>query len=127
MEQTMSDQLTRSTVGRFNTEALERADIKTLYEVAKIGNDAGVFADENEKRAIVGLAPSVEQAAVPFSPPAAIPASFPVQQRSQPEEVRCKGFRTVYGRVQECGRLLGKVAPPYEIECPRCKATAVAA
>jgi HK97 family phage portal protein len=127
MEQAISDQLTRSTVSRFNTGALERADIKTLYSVATLGLKENVH-DRAEARAIVGLAPSIENAAVPFSPPQAFPEPAQLQARNEPtvEEVRCKGQRAVYGRLQECGQLLGKLVPPYEVKCHRCKPLAAA-
>jgi HK97 family phage portal protein len=119
MEQAISDQLTRSNVARFNIAALERADIKTLYEVAVQGLEAGVH-DREEARAIVGLAPGVENAAVPFSPPQAFPAPSELIARSLSEgrEVRCSG----------CGKLLIELAaPPYRATCSRCKVVTEAA
>jgi phage FluMu protein Com len=114
IEQTFSDLLSRSTVARFNTEALLRADVKTRYEVYASGITSGVLTVE-EARTREGLAPGdVERAAVPFAPPQAVPDSLPIQQRSAPA-LRCR----------KCDKLLAEYAtPPYRIVCPRCKAVA---
>jgi HK97 family phage portal protein len=113
IEQAMSDLLPRTTVARFNVEALLRADIKTRYDVYNLGIPLGVLNSE-EARQKEGLAPGdVEFAPIPFSSPGAIPANLPIQSRSA---IRCN-----------CGRLLGDpVTAPYSIRCPRCKAMNVA-
>ena len=85
MEQAMSDLLTRATIGRFNVEALLRADIRTRYDVYNVGIPLGVISVE-EARAAEGFGPGdVENRPVPFAPPAAVPASLPVQVRSLQE------------------------------------------
>lgn len=125
IEQTMSDQLTRSTVARFNRVSLEQPDVKTLYEVATLGLEKGVH-DREEARAIVGLAPSLENAAVPFSPPAAIPSPAAIEVRATTEEVRCQGMTIRRGLYAKCGKLLGQFAAPYSTICPRCHTVAAA-
>jgi len=109
MEQAMSDLLTRATIGRFNVEALLRADIRTRYDVYNVGIPLGVISVE-EARAAEGFGPGdVENRPVPFAPPAAVPASLPVQVRSL-QDVRCP----------KCNRLNGRVGGPAEIQCKKC-------
>lgn len=129
IEQTMTDLLTRSTVARFNSDALTLADIKTRWDVYNaaipvIGQeDAAAMARRGE-----GLAPGdIENAAIPFSPPSAVPASFPIEARTTIEDVRCTGKIVIKGLLQTCNRRLGKLAAPYEVTCPRCKTVASAA
>jgi hypothetical protein len=108
----MSDLLTRSTVARFNTEALLRADIKTRYEVYGLGIDKGILSSE-EARQNEGMDPGdIENAPVPLAMPQAIPTSLPVE-RSAMREVRCP----------TCQRLVGKVAGAAELWCRQCKGT----
>lgn len=113
IEQAISDLLTRSTVARFNVDALLRSDVKTRYEVYASGVASGVLTTE-EAREIEGLAPGdVENAPVPFAPPQAIPASLPIERSA---EVRCPS-----------GHLLAELAtPPYRFTCPKCKKVASA-
>ena len=109
MEQAMSDLLTRATIGRFNVEALLRADIRTRYDVYNVGIPLGVISVE-EARAAEGFGPGdVENRPVPFAPPQAVPASLPVQVRSL-QDVRCP----------KCNRLNGRVGGPAEIQCSKC-------
>jgi len=112
MEQAMSDLLTRATIGRFNVEALLRADIRTRYDVYNVGIPLGVISVE-EARAAEGFGPGdVENRPVPFAPPAAVPASLPVQLRSA--VVHCPS----------CGKLVAEMAtPPYRLRCRGCKST----
>lgn len=118
IEQAMSDLLTRSTVARFNLDALLRADSKTRYEVYKLGVESGVLAID-EARVQEGLDPGdVERATVPFAPPQAIPDRLPIQTRSG--EVRCDGTRVLRHRIVACGKLLAE-AGPFVGTCPRCK------
>lgn len=114
IEQTMTDLLPRTIVARMNTEALTLADIKTRYEVYGVGIDKGII-DAAEARRFEGLAPGdVENAAVPFSPPQAIPERLPIQLRSQ-GDFRCTG----------CGKKLAEAAGPgTRIRC-RCGVTNV--
>lgn len=119
IEQTMSDLLPRATVARANTAALTLADIKTRYDVYGVGIDKGII-DAQEARKFEGLEPGdVENAAVPFSPPQAIPASLPIQARAV-EPVRCDGKRVLGGIVKPCNRLLA-AEPPFKGRCPRCR------
>lgn len=116
IEQSMSDLLPRSTVGRFNLEALLRADIKTRFQVYASGITSRVLTSE-EARQKEGLsAGDVEFAPIPFSSPQATPPVLPIQSRSQ-GEVRCG----------QCHRLLGDpITAPYRVQCPRCKTLNVA-
>ena len=120
IEQTMSDLLPRAIVARFNTDALTLADIKTRYDVYGVGITNGIITPELAQR-FEGIAPGdVENAAVPYSPPQAIPASLAFQTRSA-EAVRCAGSVVRSRRMVGCGKLLGNFSPPYSIICPRCK------
>lgn len=118
MEQTMSDLLTRSTVARFNTAALTLADIKTRYDVYGVGIEKQIITAE-EARKFEGYAPGdVENAAVPESPPQAIPTSLPIQARTS-EPVRCSGKRLLKGVIRPCNKLLAE-SGPFVGRCPRC-------
>jgi HK97 family phage portal protein len=109
MEQAMSDLLTRATIGRFNVEALLRADIRTRYDVYNVGIPLGVISVE-EARAAEGFGPGdVENRPVPFAPPAAVPASLPVQTRSL-QDARCP----------KCNRLNGRYEGYAEVVCRKC-------
>lgn len=119
MEQAMSDLLTRSTVARFNTDALLRADVKTRYEVYSIGIAQGIFTPEFAAAKEGYLPGDVENAPVPFAVPAAIPTRLPIE-RNTPTELRCDGLRTLRGRITACGRLLSTTGR-FEGQCPRCK------
>lgn len=123
IEQTMSDFLPRSIVARANTAALTLADIKTRYDVYGVGIDKGII-DAEEARSFEGLAPGdVENAAVPFSPPQAIPTQLPIQMRAEQiiaaTEVRCDGRRMLRGILAPCNKLLGMGT--FSGACPRCK------
>jgi HK97 family phage portal protein len=125
IEQTMSDLLTRSTVARFHVDEVNRADIKTRWEVytaavAVLGQEEA--ADLARMRE--GMAPGdVETAPVPLAPPAAVPSSLPVQVRTE-EEVRCDGLRTRRRSgiqyVAKCEKLLSTNGS-FTGTCPRCK------
>lgn len=124
IEQQMSDLLPRSTTARFNIDALLRADIKTRYEVYKLGvSEAGIL-DREEARQMEGLeAGDIETAPVPFAAPAAIPTSLPIQARSA-EPVRCDGMRTFrrsgVTRLGTCNALLSE-SGPFVGTCRKCK------
>jgi HK97 family phage portal protein len=116
IEQEMSDLLTRSTIARFHVDSVNRADIKTRYEVYGLGIDSGVLTPETAQQ-MEGIVPGdVDNAAIPFAPPAAFPSVVPIQQRSL-SDLRCSS----------CGRLAGKVAGAAEIKCSRCGQMVVAA
>lgn len=111
IEQTMSDLLTRSIVSRFNTDALTLADIKTRYDVYGIGIDKGII-DAEEARRFEGLEPGdVENAAVPFAPPRALPTAAALQVRSAPTDLRCP----------KCSKLkAANFAGSGDFKCDRC-------
>lgn len=111
VEQALSDLLTRSTVARFNIDALTRADIKTRWDVYKTAVDV-VGPDEAAAwaRRSEGFEPGdIENAPVPFSPPQSIPTIVP-QQRSIMRDVNCP----------HCGRLAVRADGPVEAKCHRC-------
>ena len=92
IEQALSDLLPRSQVARFAVAGLERADVKTRWEVYGMAatvlgaDEAAAYAREKRE----GLAPGdVEMAPVPFAPASAVPASLP--QLRTTGEVRCPG------------------------------------
>lgn len=126
MEQEFSDYLDRDTVARFNVKALLRADIKTRYDVHAIAIDKGIYPPEQAQAEEGYTAGDVEFAPAPPALPSAMPPIVEKRSRLEPAEVRCSGTVAIRGRLQECGRLLGKLAAPYEVQCPRCKALAVA-
>jgi HK97 family phage portal protein len=126
IEQEMSDLLTRSTTARFNTNEVQRADIKTRSEVYKNLTDAGVPGEAAGQ--IVGfetLDPNPSNVApVPVSPPLAIPDRLPPDVRSSNLEVRCDGMTTKrrhgVSRIEHCNRLLSRTGT-FSGQCPRCK------
>lgn len=118
IEQMLTDLLPRNWVTRFNVDAFLRADIQTRFNVYKIGLETGVFPDVRIPQAAEGIvAGSVENAPVPYAPPAAFPTDIPSRRFSAPAEVRCAS----------CHKLLGKLTPPYEVVCQRCKTLALSA
>jgi HK97 family phage portal protein len=124
IEQTMTDLCVRQIVARFNKDTLTLADIKTRYDVYAVGIASGII-DAAEARSFEGLAPGdVENAAVPFAPPAAIPSSLPIQMRSEPVEFRCSGQHVKrqggISRLAPCNRLLSTTGS-FVGMCPRCK------
>jgi HK97 family phage portal protein len=126
IEQELGDWLPRRQTTRFNVKALNRADIRTRFDVHKIAIETGIY-DAEQAQAEEGYAPGdVETAAVPPAPPSAMPAAVPLEGRALPdaqaEEVRCRAQVVRQARLVECGRLLGRFVAPFEVQCPRCKA-----
>ena len=119
IEQEMSDLLTRSTVARFNIDALERADLKTRFEVYKIGIDSGVMTPELAQQKEGILPGDVENAPIPFAAPQAIPTSIAARSADAPVPVRCDGMRTLKGIIRPCNKLLAE-AGPFVGTCSRC-------
>jgi HK97 family phage portal protein len=115
IEQAISDLLTRSTIAKFHVEEVNRADIKTRFEVYKLGAEAGMLDTETAQR-MEGIIPgNLENAPMPLSPPAAIPASLPIQLpiqlRSVPADVRC----------EKCNRLMVReFTGSGSFKCERC-------
>ena len=118
IEQEMSDLLTRSTVARFNIDALERPDMKTRYEVYDLGIKSGVLTPEMAQEREGILPGDVENAPIPFAQPAAIPSAVSFETRSA-TPVRCDGLRTLKGIIRPCGKLLAE-AGPFVGTCTRC-------
>lgn len=113
MEQMMSDLLPRSTIGRFNTSGFLRADPMTRAQVHNLLVPLGIETVP-EARSAEGYAPGdVENRPIPLSPPLAIPAAAPFQQREAPlRDIR-----------HECGNLVGRVSGAAELWCRHCKQT----
>jgi phage portal protein BeeE len=131
IEQALTDLLPRSTVARFDTSGLQRADDRTRWDIYQIAvqvlgqEEAAEFARVSE-----GLAPgNPEVAAILPAPPAAIPASLP-EVRTAVAEIRCE--RTVAKRrggatrLETCNRLLSTTGS-FVGQCPRCKGQYAAA
>ena len=126
IEQALTDLLPRSTVARFDTTGLQRADDRTRWDIYQIAvtvlgqEEAAEFARVNE-----GLAPgSPEVAAILPAPPAAIPASLP-EVRTAATEIRCDRLapkrRGGITKLETCNRLLSTTGS-FVGRCPRCKA-----
>jgi HK97 family phage portal protein len=128
IEQEMSDLLTRTHIARFNTNEVQRADIKTRSEVFKNLTEAGVAPEVAAQ--IVGfetLDPdAINIAPVPASPPQADVDRLPPDIRSarSSAEVRCDGMATKrrhgVSRIERCNKLLSTTGM-FNGSCPRCK------
>ena len=117
IEQEMSDLLTRSTVARFNIDALLRADIKTRFDVYDVGIKSGVLSVEKAQEQEGILPGDVENAPIPFASPQAVPTNIPVARSA--EAVRCDGQRILKGILRPCNKLLAE-AGPFTGRCERC-------
>ncbi|HZD67750.1 MAG TPA: phage portal protein [Actinomycetes bacterium] len=115
MQQEISDLLTRSVSARFNTDQLQRADVKTRYDVYESAiTKSGVLSRE-EARRMEGLSPgNVDFTSVPPSPPQAQYGPIAVLSRG---ELRCPNCQK---------KLAEQVTPPYRFTCERCKRTVAA-
>jgi HK97 family phage portal protein len=126
IEQEMSDLLTRSTTARFNTNEVQRADLKTRSEVYKNLVEAGVASEVGAK--IVGfetLDPDGSNVApVPAAQPQALISRVPPDVRTTAMEVRCDGMATKRrhgaSRIERCNKLLSQTGA-FVGACPRCK------
>jgi phage portal protein BeeE len=126
IEQALSDLLPRSTVARFLTEGLQRADEKSRWEIYQLAvavlgiEEAGQMARVRE--GLVSGNPEV--AAILPAPPAAIPASLP-EVRTAVAEIRCTRQtpkrRGGITKLERCNRLLS-TSGSFVGQCPRCKA-----
>lgn len=114
IEAAMSDLQSRSTAARFNIKAFLRADTFTRFRVHKLAIDSGIYDAEYAQREEGILPGDIEYAAVPPSPPAAIPTAIP----------RTASMQTV--RCRKCNKMLGRAGGPVEIACGRCGTMAVA-
>ncbi len=115
IEQEMSDLLTRSTVARFNLDALLRPDALTRFTIYGLAIDKGVYTPEmaQEKEGII--AGDVENAPIPFSAPSSVP-NIPVARSA---EFRCQGQRILKGILRPCNKLLAE-AGTFAGTCERC-------
>lgn len=133
VEQELSDLLTRSTVARFNVDALQRADIKTRFDSYKVGIESGVLTPEIAQEREGILPGDVEQAPMPLAPPAAVPSAAALTRAmaaavptapAQIAEVRCDGMhskkRSGVAYLGRCNRLLSTTGS-FVGTCPRCK------
>jgi HK97 family phage portal protein len=109
IEAQMSDLLPRTQAGRFNTDGLQRADVKTRYEVYEKGIASGVLSVEQAQQQEGFLPGSIETMPVPPSPPQAI-AGLSLR------DIRCPA----------CSRLVGRVDGRAELYCRHCKAPVAA-
>jgi HK97 family phage portal protein len=115
MEQALTDLLPRNWTTRFNVDAILRADIQTRFNVYKTGIESGVLTVETAQQ-MEGLVPgSVENAPVPYSPPAAIPAGLPNPS-----------FMSREWRCDSCGKKLAEKRGAGTVLTCRCGALAVA-
>jgi HK97 family phage portal protein len=108
IEAHFSDLLPRTQVGRFNTNGLQRADVRTRYDVYASGITSGVLTVE-QAQVQEGLLPGdIETMPIPPSPPQA--------SAGLSRGHRCDGQVTIRGVLRRCDKLL--FGQGY---CPRCK------
>lgn len=110
----MSDLLPRTQAARFNTEGLQRADIKTRYEVYNLGVPLGIIPLDGPEgaKAQEGYLPGdIEMMPVPPSPPQAVVGLS--------REVRCDGRVTIRGADRLCNQKLAE-GGPFVGRCRRC-------
>jgi hypothetical protein len=125
IEQEMSDLLTRSHTVRFNTNEVQRADMKSRSEVFKNLTESGIAPEvAGHIAGFETIDPNpVNVAPVPFAPPQAIADRLPTDVRTA-AEVRCDGMRTVrrhgISQIERCNKLLAEEGP-FIGSCPRCK------
>lgn len=124
IEQQMSDLLTRSTVARFNVDAVNRADVKTRFEVYKLGIESGVMTPEQAAQQEGIIPGDVEFAPVPFAPPQAVPDVIPTTRANDLEggrypQIRCDGKRIIKGVIRPCNKLLSTTGT-FVGRCDRC-------
>ena len=125
IEEAMSDLIPRAFAGRFDTDALTLADIKTRYEAYQIGITTGILTVK-KAQSFEGITPGdTDNAPVPFSPPQAQVTILPTQARSE-GPVRCDGKRLLKGLIAPCNKLLAE-SGPFVGRCPRCAKEHVAA
>jgi hypothetical protein len=111
-EAQFSDLLPRTQAARFNTAGLQRADIKTRYDVYNLGIPLGVISVEEAQQQEGYLPGDIEMMPVPPSPPAAVVGLS--------RGVRCDGEIMRQGIAQRCNKLLseGRTFVGY---CERCR------
>jgi HK97 family phage portal protein len=134
IEQEMSDLLTRSHTTRFNTNEVQRADLKSRSEVFKNLVEAGIAVEVAAQ--VVGfetLDPeAINVAPVLAAPPQAEIERVPPDIRTAHDasEMRCDGMASKrrHGvlRLERCNRLLSTEGT-FVGACPRCKKQYVAA
>lgn len=117
MEAQMSDLLPRTQSARFNTKALQRADIKTRYEVYNLGVPLGIIPLDGPEgaKAQEGYEPGdIETMPIPPSPPQAVIGLS--------REVRCDGMTVIRGVARRCNQKLAERGP-FVGTCRRCHKT----
>lgn len=135
VEQTMSARLSRTTVAQFAVGGINRADIKTRFEVYKLGIESGVLTPEMAQQQEGIIAGDVETAPVPLAMPSAFPTPAQIPQNdsgsvgvtgllSRSTEIRCEAMvtkrRSGIAHLEKCNRKLG-VGESFVGKCPRCK------
>ena len=129
MEQALSDLLPRSTVARFNVDALLPArhegalgGVRDRHQGASASRKPPQWARERE-----GLAPGdVEYKPVPFAPPAAVPTRMPLAPDVAPHgraPLRRHDAEAQVGHGPHCGKLQPLLVETgvFVGHCPRCK------
>ncbi len=111
IEAHMSDLLPRTQAARFDTAGLQRADIKTRYEVYDIGIKSGVLTPELAQQDEGIIPGDIELMPVPPSPPQAVIGLS--------RGVRCDGRTTIRGVVRTCNQKLAE-SGTFVGTCRRC-------
>jgi hypothetical protein len=107
----MSDLLPRTQAARFNTKGLQRADVKTRFDVYTAGIASGVMSVEQAKVEEGYLPGDIETMPVPPSPPQATIGLS--------RGVRCDGQTTIRGIVRRCNQKLAD-SGAFVGTCRRC-------
>jgi HK97 family phage portal protein len=111
LEAHMSDLLPRTQAARFNTKGLQRADVKTRFDVYTAGIASGVMSVEQAKVEEGYLPGDIETMPVPPSPPQATIGLS--------RGVRCDGQTTIRGIVRRCNQKLAD-SGAFVGTCRRC-------
>lgn len=114
----MSDLLPRTQVARFNTKGLQRADIKTRFEVYASGIASKVMTVQQAQIEEGYLPGDIETLPVPPSPPQ---ASVGLSRG-----IRCDGQVVIRGQSRRCNAMLAE-SGSFSGTCRRCGTQYVAA
>lgn len=107
----MSDLLPRTQAARFNTAGLQRADIKTRYDVYNIGVPLGIMSKELAQQQEGIIPGDIELMPIPPSPPQAVIGLS--------REVRCTGAANIRGALRTCNAKLAE-SGGFVGTCRRC-------